>query len=133
MNTDTTQLTSNLNKFLKIEDGPAYGTGAQSAEQDRLHCQLAHFFSLIIWLWKKNASPAVDAHGTEALNFAITMMLVFLPTSIVLGFLPLFILRLASLAMMLVSLAALGLAIYGVLQAGKGRLLRYPFNLRLIK
>lgn len=133
MNTDTTQVTATLNKFIKVEDGPAYGSGQQSAADDKLHCQLAHIFSLIIWLWKKNASPAVDAHGKEALNFAITLMIVFFGAGIVIGFLPGFLMSIASLGMMLVSLATFGLAIYGVIQAGNGKLVRYPFNFRLLK
>jgi uncharacterized Tic20 family protein len=133
MNTDTTQVTATLNKFIKVEDGPAYGSGQQSAAADRLHCQLAHLFSPIIWLWKRNASPAVDAHGKEALNFAITLFIVFFAAGIVLAILPHFLASIASLALSLVSLAAFGMAIYGVLQAGRGRLVRYPINFRLIK
>ena len=40
---------------------------------DKLYCTLSHLFSLIIWLWKKDESPAVNVHGKEALNFHITV------------------------------------------------------------
>jgi uncharacterized Tic20 family protein len=128
-------LADTLGKFLKIEDGPKFGGGKLSEADDRLFCGLAHPFAIIIWLWKKNESPAVDAHGKEALNFGITYLLcVWLPLTIVLrvlssGFLfwPIYYL------VLLTNLVLLGLVIYGLVLARQGKLLRYPFNLRLIK
>ncbi len=131
MNTDTTA--DPLNKLIKVEEGPAYGSGQLSVADDRLYCQLAHLFSLIVWLWKKNSSPAVDAHGKEALNFAITVFIVFFAASILVALLPGFLGTLAGLSLSLFSFVTLGLAIYGLLLAGKGKLLRYPVNFRLIK
>jgi uncharacterized Tic20 family protein len=132
------KIAAQLNKLIKIEDGPAFGQGSLSKEDDKLFCGLAHPFSLIIWLWKRKASPAVDAHGKEALNFGITYMLcVYLPLYVVMRLLvhilPVGMWWLVSLLMSLVGLALLAICIYGLILARQGKLLRYPFNLRLIK
>jgi uncharacterized Tic20 family protein len=128
MNTDT-----KLQKFPQIEDGPAFGEGKLSAEDDRLFAGLAHFFAIVVWPLKRAESPAVDAHGKEALNMAITWLIVMIPLNIIAGFLPRFLGVIFSLLLSLVGFTALGLAIYGLLLARRGKLLRYPFNLRLIK
>ena len=75
----------------------------------------------------------VDAHGKEALNFGITVFLCMLPVNIIAGFLPGIVITIVGLAMMVVGLAMLALMIYGGLKAREGKLLRYPFNFRLIK
>ena len=128
MNTQT-----ELTKLLRIEDGPTLGSGKIGVEDDRLFAGLSHLFAIIIWPWKRAQSPAVDVHGKEALNMAITWFIVMLPLNIVAGFLPSFLVIILSLLISLVGLAALGLAIYGLLLARQGKLLRYPFNFRLIK
>lgn len=134
METKSDNLTAQLNKYLKLEDGPAFGTGTLSAADDKFYTGLSHLFSLIIWPWKRKASPSVDVHGKEALNMAITVfLLVNLPLMIIARILPVSLLWLFSLLMSLVGLAMLALFIYGLLQARQGKLLRYPFNLRLIK
>lgn len=129
------KVAAQLNQYIKIEEGPAFGQGSLSKEDDKLFCGLAHPFSLIIWLWKRKASPAVDAHGKEALNFGITYLLcVYLPLMIVLrllgSILPAFLLWLLTTV---IGLALLAFVIYGLILARQGKLLRYPFNLRLIK
>jgi uncharacterized Tic20 family protein len=103
------------------------------ADKERTFALLAHLFSLIIWLWKRRDSPVVDVHGKEALNFGITIFLCMLPINILAGFLPAIVITIAGIAMMLVSLAMLALLIFGGLKAREGKLLRYPFNFRLIK
>lgn len=139
MNTDTTTPTNSAPKndllpgILKLEAAPAFGSGAMPAEQDRTFSMLAHPFALIIWLWKRKASPAVDAHGKEALNFGITMMICMLPINLIAGFLGASVALVISLAMSLVGLVMLALVIYGMLKAKDGQLLRYPVNFRLIK
>ena len=118
---------------LKFADAPAFGTGAMPAEKEHTFVLLAHVFSLIIWLWKRRESPAVDAHGKEALNFGITLFICTFPVGFLAGFLPSFLTTIVGLALSLVSLAALALLIYGGLKAREGKLLRYPVNFRLIK
>lgn len=76
------QLTILRHLNLKLEDAPAFGGGSMPAKDESLFVVLAHFFPLIIWPWKRKVSPAVDAHGKEALNFAITAMLILWPIGI---------------------------------------------------
>jgi len=119
--------------FLKFEPAPPFGGGTMPVEQEKTFVMLAHLFAIIIWLWKRKASPAVDAHGKEALNFGITVLIFLLPIQIVAGFLPAAITLIISLLLSLVSLAALVLVIIGMINAKEGKLLRYPVNFRLIK
>ena len=119
---------------IRIESAPAFGGGSMSAGQERTFVLLAHLFPLVIWPWKRSASPAVDAHGKEALNFGITLLLVMLPLGFISGLLgSAFIATLVSIASTLLSFAVLVLVIIGAVKAQQGWLLRYPFNLRLIK
>lgn len=117
---------------LKFEPAPPFGGGSMPVEQEKTFVMLAHFFAIIIWPWKRNDSPAVDAHGKEALNFWITMIIFMLPLQIIAGIIP-FIGIIISLLLSLVSLAALALVIIGMINAKEGKLLRYPINFRLIK
>lgn len=134
MNTPAIQNITARN-LIKFEEAPPFGAGAMPADKERTFALLAHPLSLIIWLWKRRDSPVVDAHGKEALNFGITIFLCMLPVNILLGlgFLPGIVVTIVGLALMLVSLAMLALLIFGGLKAREGKLLRYPFNFRLIK
>ena len=119
---------------IRIESAPAFGGGSMSVEQERTFVLLAHLFPLIIWPWKRNASPAVDAHGKEALNMGITLLIVMFPLGFISGLLgSVMIATLVSIGTSLLSFAMLMLVVIGALKAQQGWLLRYPFNLRLIK
>lgn len=139
METKNAKLATLLNKYFKLEDAPAFGGGKLSAEDDKFWCGLAHPFSFIIWLWKRKESPAVDAHGKESTNMAITVFLcVSLPLTIIftlLGglFLKIHLLWLLWLISTVLNLGILAMFIYGLLKAREGKLVRYPFNLNLIK
>lgn len=112
-----------------------FGAGRLSASDDKLYCILAQFFSIIIWPWKKDESPAVNQSGKEALNFLITVLIpqvgIMLISSIpglgqILGCM------LAPISF-LIGLAGLVLAIIGALKTSDGYFYKYPVNLRLIK
>lgn len=119
---------------IRIESAPAFGGGSMSAEQERTFVLLAHLFPLIIWPWKRSASPAVDAHGKEALNMGITLMIFMFPLGFITGLLgSVFIATLVSIASSLVSFATLMLVVIAAVKSQQGWLLRYPLNLRLIK
>lgn len=88
---------------------------------------------LIIWLAKKDSMPFVNDQGREALNFNITVGIVFLG---------LFLLSIVTLGigliltvplMIIVGLAWLVLTIIAAIKANEGVAYRYPFALRLIK
>ena len=88
---------------------------------------------LIIWLVKKDAMPFVDDQAKEALNFNITVAIVFfalllltiftLGIGIILAF-PLYILVLAAWVVF---------TIIAAIKANEGKAYRYPFTLRLVK
>jgi uncharacterized protein len=134
MNTPSIDQTLSHRLHLQFDDAPAFGSGAMPAAQDRTFTLLAILFPLIVWPWKRSASPAVDAQGKESLNMALTLMLVLFPLGIVTGIIgsPTFAM-LVSLVTSLVSLALLGLVVLAAVKSGQGKLLRYPGNLRLIK
>lgn len=119
---------------IRIESAPAFGGGSMSIEQERTFVLLAHLFPLIIWPWKRKASPAVDAHGKEALNMGITLMILMFPLGLISGLLgSLFVASIVSIISSLVSLATLMLVVIAAVKAQSGWLLRYPLNFRLIK
>jgi len=88
---------------------------------------------LIIWLVKKDTMTFVNDQGREALNFNITVGIVFLG---------LFVLSIVTLGlgliltvplMIIVGIAWLVLTIIAGMKANEGVAYRYPFTLRLIK
>lgn len=82
---------------------------------------------LILWQWKREMDPFIDAQGKEALNFQITVAIAsaicFLLMVVVIGF---FLLG-------LVAIGALVLTIIAGVKANEGQPYRYPFTWRLIK
>ncbi|MBN8248683.1 MAG: DUF4870 domain-containing protein [Verrucomicrobia bacterium] len=83
---------------------------------------------LIVWLLKRSESASVDAHGKEAVNFQISV-LIYAVALIALGFLTcgttFFLLVPLGIAQMI-------LMIIGGFKAADGELYRYPLTLRLI-
>jgi len=134
MNTASTTTLDPSNRLpIRIEAAPAFGQGSMPAASERTFVLLAHLFPLIIWPWKRKDSPAVDAHGKEALNMGITLMIIMFPLGIISGLLGAFVATIVSIATSLVSFAVLMLVVIGAVKAQAGWLLRYPGNLRLIK
>jgi len=82
---------------------------------------------LIFWLIKKDQYAFVDDQGKESLNFQITvsiaMLVCLLLSLIVIGFVLLFAVAIASLVLVIMAAVA----------ASSGRTYRYPVCLRLIK
>lgn len=118
---------------LNLEQAPAFGSGSMPAESERTFVMLAHLFPLIVWFWKRKQSPAVDAHGKEALNFGITALIIVWPISFVAALLGATVARVVSLGTGVLSLGVLALVVYAMIQARQGKLLRYPINFRFIK
>jgi len=88
---------------------------------------------LIIWMVKKDTMPFVDDQAKEALNFNISVALVFLA---------LFLLSIVTLgigliiaipAWIIVGIAWLVFTIIAAIKAHEGVAYRYPLTLRLIK
>ena len=88
---------------------------------------------LIIWLVKKDTMPFVDDQAKEALNFNITVGIVFLAL-LLLSILTLGIgLIIAIPAWIVIGIAWLVVTIIAAVKSNQGEAYRYPFALRLIK
>lgn len=81
---------------------------------------------LIIWLAKRPDSPEIDAHGKESMNFQISMLIY----NIVAGILCIILIGIPIL--ILLHFANIIFVIIASIQAGEGRLYRYPMTIRLI-
>jgi len=88
---------------------------------------------LIIWLVKKDRMPFVDDQAKEALNFNITVAIVFFALW-VLVFVTLGIgLLIAIPAWFVIGIAWLVFTIIAAIKANDGVTYRYPFTMRLVK
>jgi uncharacterized Tic20 family protein len=82
---------------------------------------------LLVWQLKKNEYPSVDAHGKEAVNFQISVLIYFFISvllSVVLIGIPLLI---------AVGLGSLVLIVIASIKANNGEAYRYPLTIRFIK
>ena len=132
--------------------GPAAPAGAPSAEE-RQWAMFAHlsallgglltsgwagnlgFFigPLVIWLLKKDTMPFVNDQAKEALNFAITVSILFLAL-LILTLMTLGVGALLTVPLMLIiGVAALVFVVIAAIKANEGVAYRYPFTLRLVK
>jgi uncharacterized Tic20 family protein len=104
---------------------------------------------LIVWQIKKNELPEIDPHGKEALNFQLTILIIYLICRIILfsiigaafgiglfwgspfafvggGFGILSILG-------IINLVAIILAVIAGIKANNGESYKYPFSIRFVK
>lgn len=82
---------------------------------------------LVVWLLKRNESPEIDAHGKEAVNFQISMLIYNLIAAVFCLVLIGFVL----LAVLWVLNAVL--CIVAAIQASDGKFYRYPMTIRFIQ
>lgn len=82
---------------------------------------------LIVWLWKRETDPSVDAHGKEAVNFQISMSIYAIIAGISMFVFIGFIL------LPIVLLIQVIFTIIASVQAGKGNFYRYPLTIRFLK
>jgi len=92
---------------------------------------------LIVWLIKRDASPGVDAHGKEAVNFHLSWTLYWLISTTVVGILCVFLIGLLLVPFLILAYlvgipAMLILSVIGAVKAGNGRLYRYPLTIRFL-
>lgn len=82
--------------------------------------------TLAIWLIKREELPGIDAHGKEAINFQITVLIAgcvsFLLCFVLIGF-PM---------LLAVYLASIILPIVAAVKASEGGFYRHPVTLRLV-
>jgi uncharacterized protein len=81
---------------------------------------------LIVWLIRRGDSPEIDAHGKEALNFQISMLIY----NLVAGVLCLLLIGFALLAVL--HILNVVFVIIAALRTSEGQMYRYPLTLRLI-
>src|SRR5437763_2560570 len=81
---------------------------------------------LIVWLIKRGEAAEIDAHGKEALNFQISMLIYSLVAGVLclllIGFVLLAILHLLNVVFVIIA----------AVTASEGQFYRYPFTLRLM-
>ena len=81
---------------------------------------------LVVWLVKRAESPEIDAHGKEALNFQISMLIYNLVAGVLclvlIGFVLLGVLYLLNIIFVVIA----------ALKAGEGEMYRYPLTIRLV-
>jgi uncharacterized protein len=82
---------------------------------------------LIIWLWKRDESAEIDAHGKEALNFQISMLIY----NVVAAFFCLVLIGFVFLAILWVLNAVF--VIIASIQASDGKFYRYPMTIRFLQ
>lgn len=81
---------------------------------------------LIVWLAKRHDSPEIEAHGKEALNFQISMLIY----NIVAAVFCIILVGFAFLAILWVLNAVF--VIIAAIQASDGKFYRYPMTIRFI-
>ncbi len=81
---------------------------------------------LVVWLMKKNESAFVDDQGKESLNFQISasiyMLVAALSMFVLIGF----------ILLPIVALATLIMTIVGAIRANNGEQYRYPLTIRFV-
>ena len=82
---------------------------------------------LIVWLLKRDESPEIDAHGKEALNFQISMLIY----NIIAGVFCLILIGFLILPILWVLNAVL--SIIAAIKASDGELYRYPLTIRFLQ
>jgi uncharacterized Tic20 family protein len=117
--------------LLGTEEQPPY----QPDSDERILAILSHVLTLlasfipplIIYLIKNKESGYVADHARESLNFQITLIILFIISSI------LAVLIIGLFFIWLLGILDLILVIVAAIRASESKLYRYPFNLRLIK
>ena len=87
-------------------------------------CLIPVIPALIMWLIKRGASPFVDDHGREALNFQISLC-IYAVSSLILTFCSIGVVLLIGVY----ALAIVGMILAAV-AANKGQFYRYPMTIR---
>lgn len=82
---------------------------------------------LIVWLVKRGDSPVIDAHGKEAVNFQLSMLIY----NIVAAVFCLILVGFVFLAVLWVLNAVL--VIIAAIQASEGKFYRYPLTIRFLQ
>jgi uncharacterized Tic20 family protein len=93
---------------------------------------------LVIWLWKKEEFPSIDAHGREAVNFQVSIYLYLMLAGIVSFILFISIIGIPLLLLgipffFIFVLIATICPIWAGLKAQNGCFYRYPLTIRFLR
>ncbi len=104
---------------------------------------------LIVWQIKKNELPEIDPHGKEAVNFQLTILIIYLIAAVILGIIvgavfgiglvwgsPFAFIGggLGLLSILgIISLVAIILAVIAGIKANNGEPYKYPFSIKFVK
>ena len=120
---------------------PVPPSGAALEEQTRLWAMLLHFSQfagyvvplaglvvpIILWQWKKNELPGIDAHGKIVMNWIISALIYgfgcFLLVFLAIG-IPLLI---------VLGILAIAFPIVGGIKANNGEVWKYPLSIQFFK
>lgn len=81
---------------------------------------------LILWLWKRETDPAVDAHGKEALNFQISMAIyTIISVILIFAIVGFFLLGIVLVLNLIFTIMA-------AVKASRGEFYRYPLSIRFL-
>jgi uncharacterized Tic20 family protein len=137
-------MASELPNFQEYAQEPATAGHASVKTDDKQWAMYAHMSALIgilflgalmfvgpliVWIQKRDTSPFVAAHGKEALNFQLTMLIPFVITVLLAA-------TISSYLLILTIGAALYSGVMAVIagkEAGEGKMYQYPATLRLIQ
>lgn len=133
---------SELPNFQEYAQTPATTGHASVKADDKQWAMYAHMSALlgiplggftflgpiVCWLYKREGSPFVDAHGKEAVNFQLNMFVPFVVTVILAASFTSYLLILT------VGVLLYGgvMAIIAGMQAGEGKMYQYPATIRVI-
>lgn len=83
---------------------------------------------LIVWLLKRGEMPSVDAHGKEALNYQISILIY----AIALGISALLTCGITAPLFILLAIAHIVFMIVAAIKVSNGEPYRYPLTIRLV-
>lgn len=98
---------------------------------------LSHLAAPVVWPWKRNQSYLVDAHGRAAFNHTISCILLFVIAKAGVWLLTVKMQLLpdggAALIYMGILAFFLGFALFGMIKADTGVLIKYPLPFRWVR
>ncbi len=126
-----------MSEFDNVTTPPPPPSAGSAPQEDRTMALVAHLLGiltsfigpLIIWLINKDKNPnsfVVD-QSKEALNFQITILIIYI-IGIILS-----VILIGALINLLAWIACIVFSIIAAVKANNGEAYRYPFALRLIK
>ncbi|MCP5467668.1 MAG: DUF4870 domain-containing protein [Deltaproteobacteria bacterium] len=87
---------------------------------------------LIIWQIKKDEFPELNAHGKEALNFHLSMLIYMIPVTII-GILGTIFCFVGFIILPVIPVLSTVFSIIAGIKANQGEFYQYPLTIRMIK